>query len=797
VAELGDDNYKEEIKFLRFIIRTFLFILSYSILKDLIFKLINGIKTKIVKDEKPCISPKFSKSTETSTKFKGFQEAPAKEARHVRKRQESQTTKDVADDIGPGITHASPDRQFESINGEEVRHSQTGVLPISQESAIPSQQYTLPEPENIPEQTETAREPSRIPPEKRGGRPRDVIKEQQVKNTMQHLRAFRHKPEIVCWKRGWQWFVGVEMPKEFLDYQTLVATQDNLPLEKDDLLPNRLLLRNVCDQVAFQWNELTHAQELEIPLGQTDYLLFKLTGQNMNEGRCVKAPSTGLYLVLAPEDWQRDEVLSGPPPVSPEASSIDGYQAHFFWFGKRGSEKIVLRTATGDTRKIESKGARFELVGNKLNDANEDIGPLFGDKPPMLRAPDYRGWQGIKTIVVGEEGRGKKKWRTVINLDGNLIEQEVHLGIENKEGGWFFVRVYDDKDDLVESLDFRFLSALKSINLSKSSPFPSENGHQDAILEFLHEQGCLVQPADLKQAVPIERKGDKTIITLPPEPAYDKTSWFIVHNEGPKVEVTILIERLWWALEDEDISPSKWTDLPVALSRDVFSATSKKAIWIRFPKRNWIDTFFLGFSRYQARPYTLKVDDDKIAIPLREYGDDETIMNKPGEYTLKLYIGEEEVYVSKVHIKVQCKQCKLMFLSEENVFLHFEKEHVEEHFHITYDDFRQLNPSLPYKIYKCIYCNLFVTSDDPINPTSAITYHEERECPVARMKHRSKAIQEGIIIIDNPDEIRRYLYKDLPKKTKCIKCGEIVDDNKSEKMRHLRENHRSLIFEYA
>jgi hypothetical protein len=50
--------------------------------------------------------------------------------------------------------------------------------------------------------------------------------------------------------------------------------------------------------------------------------------------------------------------------------SFTGYQAHFFELEKEGDGKIAFRTPTGKSFVIESKAPQFELVGNRLNDAD-------------------------------------------------------------------------------------------------------------------------------------------------------------------------------------------------------------------------------------------------------------------------------------------------------------------------------------------------------------------------------------------------------------------------------------------
>ena len=58
----------------------------------------------------------------------------------------------------------------------------------------------------------------------------------------------------------------------------------------------------------------------------------------------------------------------------------------------------------------------------------------------------------VGVIVVGKEGRGKNRWRTQYVPNVNLIENELPQEIADQHGGWYFLRIYDNRDDLLESL---------------------------------------------------------------------------------------------------------------------------------------------------------------------------------------------------------------------------------------------------------------------------------------------------------------------------------------------------------
>ena len=324
-------------------------------------------------------------------------------------------------------------------------------------------------------EVEGKREP--LEPGKRGGRPRAPARDRE-KQPLQEGKPRRPKPEIVCWKRERQWILAVEVPEELLENSGLAVLQDGSPLPQDESREAYWSLGRASGEVVIRWNEYEAPIETRIPLGEENYLLFKLSGQNQNQGRHVKSPSAGSYLVIVPDDWERDDTLSGLPPAAPEPVSLAGYKAHFFEFEKDSDGNIAFRAPTGKSFVTESQALQFELVGSRLNEASGDKGPLFGERPPQIRTPDNQGWKDVGTIVVGEEGSGKGKWRQSFSPIPGGTRQDLPSEVAARKGGWYFLRFYDTNDDLIESLDFRFTCALKEIRILQPSPLPSEDGHK-------------------------------------------------------------------------------------------------------------------------------------------------------------------------------------------------------------------------------------------------------------------------------------------------------------------------------
>jgi hypothetical protein len=412
--------------------------------------------------------------------------------------------------------------------------------------------------------------------------------------------------------------------------------------------------------VVVQWNEDVVVKETQIALGEGNYLLFKLCGKNQNLGRHVKSPSLGSYLVMVLDNWDRDEALSGPPPAAPEPVSLAGYRVHFFDLEKDVDRKIVFRAPGGESFLIESKASRFELFGTRLNDANEDIGPLFGGRPPKIRTVGYQAWTDVDCLVVLEEGKRseEKRWRDVIAPDEEAGELGLGDKLEERGAGWYSLRIYDKQlGPPVESLDFRFICALKEVRILQPFPLLSEDGHRPVCVEFLHEPGCAVLPADgLACSIEIEREDDKTILSIPPDPTCDETRWLVGHKGGPQVEVTVLVERLWWAVGEEHNAPSEWEDQLLTLPRNNFAATSAKALWLRLPRRRWVDVVSVGFERSKARQFNMKVTEKMLTIPLREFGDSTEVGDREQEHFLKVWIERANGLVEGVIAIIPAKE---------------------------------------------------------------------------------------------------------------------------------------------
>lgn len=482
-----------------------------------------------------------------------------------------------------------------------------------------------------------------VSPEDRGGRSRETVSKKEGGGEKKR-RIRTPKPEIVCWKREREWVLAVEMPDSFPRNRDVTVIQDGQPLQKDDAESDCWRLVQLHGEVVVRVLDGETERPFTLPLGG-GCLNFKLSGDD--HGRHVKRPGSGSYLAVVPGDWERDEALAGPPRIAPEDVCLSGFCAHFFEL-MSNSGKLAFRDGSGRSVVIGSGGPVFQLVGEQVHDAGENLGPLFASAPPRIRVADGT-WESVGTIVLGEEGRGIGRWRKAIKPKPYFPEQTMPDELINRRAGWYFVRFYDHEDELIDSLDFRFCTGLRQLRTETCQPFPSAAGHEVVTVELAHESEWHVAASFAGQdGVAVERKSDRTILKIPPQPDCDLTRWKFGIHGGPQVEIVLLIERVWWAVGDVGSPPPRWRDTCLVLSVDDFAATSERAIWLRLPKPRWTDRVRAGFHPEKRRPYPLRVTEHMVAIPLRDFSDAPVLVDRARDCALKVWVNESEATLATV-----------------------------------------------------------------------------------------------------------------------------------------------------
>lgn len=510
---------------------------------------------------------------------------------------------------------------------------------------------------------EKARVGKRRPPLKRGGRPRGSTERSKIEQT-QVTKPRSLKPEIVCWNEGWNWVIGIEVTGE-LEIQSI--TQNEEPLGYDNTDEKRYRLKQAEGRVRITWT----GGEKDIPLvrPERNYLIFKMRKDWKGLGRLVMHPTTGYYLAIVPQDWKRDEEVSDSASVNPEKVQLDGYKAHFFYQEQDRNTVIGFITENDKRIRVEYRNPLFQLVGGEISDASEEMGPLFGKQSPGIHLLDKKEWSDVGVIVVGEEGSGRNRWRTQFVPQEGAEKQILPEGIVNRSGGWYFVRIYDNDDNLLESIDFRFLTVLNDIIKESPDCLPGPEGHNDVTVQFLHGSDCKIKlkDEDTQHGLKIRRESSQTIVTVPPNPDCDKTYW-ILRGGDVEIEVTVLVERIWWAFGVIGVTPNNWVDKLITLSRKDFTAITDKALWVKLPRTRFVKKIYVGFERAKRRSYKVEVEKKEITIPLRDFCDAEEIENRQNEFGLKIWVQSEGATIDEtVIIKIPAEQLPLVELRQLQV----------------------------------------------------------------------------------------------------------------------------------
>lgn len=492
-----------------------------------------------------------------------------------------------------------------------------------------------------PESSTPTKLKGKISPENRGGARRGKRTTEATEKRPYKKQRVR-RPELVCWKQLRKWFLGVEFQAENGEASDVRVTQSNLDLTRAS--NSRWQLSDLFESITVVRQPTNEQYELQPADKERPLLLFKLAGENLNSGRRVRYASSGVYLVIAPQDWIRDEAQLGTAQVPPSHCHLAGFQAHFFHLNSRDNERIVFRDPDGRQIQVPNSNSRFDLEGCKIDDANDEMGPLFGQTPPFLIANDITNLKDIETIVLGEEGNTSNGWRESFKPDTENARVNLLPYLQGKEAGWFFLRIYDTNDELIDSLDFRFARDLRAIRSDGHNTLPGETGHISTriVLEF-DNSSCKILPVghNLKAE---KANGTQIEVKIPPKPEYDRTDWTILSSSKAKVNLALLVERVWWTICKRDVptDQSKWQDKALSLTADHLKATSDYVLRIRFPKPRWTNEILIGFDKGRSRTYPIEVSKNTVDIPLNHLEGMSQLEDSSQVHPLFLWLDESQ-----------------------------------------------------------------------------------------------------------------------------------------------------------
>ncbi|MCI0539983.1 MAG: hypothetical protein L0Z50_32660 [Verrucomicrobiales bacterium] len=630
-----------------------------------------------------------------------------------------------------------------------------------------------------------------IAPERRGGGQMETEESGQPAEQRKRVRS-GPQLRLICFRGNDRlWRLAVELPEDFSAGGDIEVSQDGQPLERAGFNENRWPLRRLDGSVAAA-EKRNGGQRWQLEIDSDECLLFKLLEDSeTEEGRLVSALSRGEYLVIAPEDWPMPE-SSGIQLSRERNVSVDGHVGYRFIvrdgvlpkleFGQRGSQR----------RTIQFRTACFTLAGERADAMfSEYQSPLFLKSPPRVRATEAESWSCVQKVVLGVAGKGRNRWK--FGFKPNPTNNEVPLSehLNGRKGGWYFVRLYDANEVLMDSLYFAFAKTLLGIRVSGASVLPAADGHGEARLEFEHDANATVEILGEHKA---EALTCGTAFIVPAR--CEQVNWQIGWPGEPALKCTTRIEKIWWALVSEGQQPpdSDWTDKPVTGKRADFFAASDKVLLVRLPCTNSMDRFFVGFTLDAARPYLAIAEQRNVPIRLRDFAASNQVQSVGvTPFSIWLWQNEREVFAQALHLEIalECCFCAKRFSTDDEALAHaveHEKEFIRE---LSYDELRRLNPELPAAIFQCSHsgCRFYAREDDPSNATSVITRHIEET-------HRTQYGPAHISFrsVTDLDEIRRNVERHLPHIFRC-KCGERFENVQAEDFaEHIFCKHRSQLF---
>ncbi|MBI3493124.1 MAG: hypothetical protein HY047_15295 [Acidobacteria bacterium] len=186
------------------------------------------------------------------------------------------------------------------------------------------------------------------------------------------------------------------------------------------------------------------------------FRLFKLSGASCDRGRHIRSLTNGRFLIIAPEEFEPNQPMLDSAFLANE-HVVGACRAHHVELPSAVQDPMGFRTLEGEFRSVPITGAAFEFQGDLVPDAHAMAGPLFRGEPPHLRS---RGVVSYGTVVIIDQGvkDSSTHWRR-----SSSDFEELRPEIASRRAGWFQVRLYNDVDQHIESLDFRFAAGLQAI----------------------------------------------------------------------------------------------------------------------------------------------------------------------------------------------------------------------------------------------------------------------------------------------------------------------------------------------
>ncbi len=518
--------------------------------------------------------------------------------------------------------------------------------------------------------------------------------------------------------------------------------------------------------------------------GRMYYLYDKRGGLN-------PLPNRDVWVLL-----EEDFYLTTDPDVIEERWIWGKYQPMRISL-KDINELIIKDGQTGKGKRIPCESSFSIECDTLIKDDFDKQMPLFVGDNLKIKAPTVNpsGWM----IWIQNKQAGYK-----VVAEDWTGDDPLELKLPDDlpcECGEFQIDICEQEDRIpVETLFFRYIPFIQ-LEFPRDLVIPDpEIGHKKEFVKILLEKDFQdwVLKTDEKTRYKYVENGYQ--IELLPE--QDTLRFSLMKQNKPETETNfkITIPRLRWRTSKNET----WYDKPLQIKRDELIVGVDFYLILC---TNDFDT------RYDLLAI-LETDDQRLqeakcirkstvySLPLNQFYD--TINENKRAMTLKIEILslKENQLLHEIKILsvtppiLRCKLCDFESYDGRDMVSHIKQFHLQNFVKpLTLKEMREYDSSLPVEIYKCSYCDLYVSGDDPSNPTSLICSHIEEYCSKA---DRSKGVARiAFQVITNTDEIRKNVIPDLPHFRKCKLCGKhFKNPNEEEYLKHMLEVHEEEFYLY-
>ena len=252
-------------------------------------------------------------------------------------------------------------------------------------------------------------------------------------------RSLSSRPELACRKvpASPTWEVILSADEE----DPLVSVKlEGAPLELTDL---ECRIPSLTGRLT-AWCQ--HGRKHDILLFDGNPLVFKLRTNWTGEGRRTSGITSGYFIVIAPDRWER----RSRAPIEPDGCTDATFRAHYFYRDGTPSDDDVDGLLEWNILPFSG----IELTGQRIFDDSTEGDLFVGNVPNLASSPD------VEWARVGKEGETGWKGENFNPATRSL--SEVLSGRE----GYFFLRVYDSQASLLDSVHFRYLRRLSEIRVN-------------------------------------------------------------------------------------------------------------------------------------------------------------------------------------------------------------------------------------------------------------------------------------------------------------------------------------------